>query len=200
MGLEFKQLHPNVTRLQLSQRQVDTVTWRVSKQFYQHLNKKFWEELIAQFPLIQHGSHRNGRVQQFFFSEGKCLSSRCLATIRGGTQTEPYTLLWYNLDRIENDVSNNSSTVVCILCSGNVFTEPLPSNDMRATHTDRDWCEGFMKYAAEMDSDAMILVHTKFHKDCCFTFRKSFHVSIRLAMGISTEIAIAEVIGLLLTN
>jgi hypothetical protein len=28
-------------------------------------NKKFWEELIAYFPLIWHKPHRKGRVQQF---------------------------------------------------------------------------------------------------------------------------------------
>jgi hypothetical protein len=53
-------------------------------------NKKFWEELIAYFPLVGHRPHRKRRVQQFLY---------CM----------------------------------CIRCRGNVFTEPLPSND---THTD----------------------------------------------------------------
>jgi hypothetical protein len=31
------------------------------------MNKKFWEELVANFPLIWHGSHRKRRFQQFFY-------------------------------------------------------------------------------------------------------------------------------------
>jgi hypothetical protein len=46
-------------------------------------NKKFWEELMAYFPLIQHGPHRKRHLQQFLFPAGTCLPSRCLATIRG---------------------------------------------------------------------------------------------------------------------
>jgi hypothetical protein len=56
-------------------------------------NNKFWEELIAYFPLIRHKPHRKGRVQQFIYR-------------------------W-----------------VFIRCGGNVFTEPLPSND-RGMHID----------------------------------------------------------------
>jgi hypothetical protein len=52
------------------------------------INKKFWEQLIACFPLIRHGPQRKRRAQQLFY---------CYVRIR---------------------------------CCGNVFTEPLPSNDM----------------------------------------------------------------------
>jgi hypothetical protein len=52
-------------------------------------NKKFWEELIAYFPLTRHGPHRKRRVQQFFYR------------------------------------------FMSVRCRGNVFTELLPSNDMR---------------------------------------------------------------------
>jgi predicted metallo-beta-lactamase superfamily hydrolase len=60
-------------------------------------NKKFWEEVIAYFPLIQHGPHgkRNNFVdthRQTYRQQGNhiihtqeavgILSSRCLATIR----------------------------------------------------------------------------------------------------------------------
>jgi hypothetical protein len=31
-----------------------------------NINKKLLDELIAYFPLTQHGSHRKRRVQQFF--------------------------------------------------------------------------------------------------------------------------------------
>jgi hypothetical protein len=50
------------------------------------LNKKFWEKLIAYFPL-------------------------------------------YDTDRIENDSAKCLYSCVCICCCGNVFNEPLPSND-----------------------------------------------------------------------
>jgi hypothetical protein len=39
------------------------------------------------------------------------------------------------------------------------FTEPLPNNDRRDTHTDTQTDgEGFMKYAVEMGSVAMIYI------------------------------------------
>jgi hypothetical protein len=42
---------------------------------------------------------------------------------------------------------------MCILCRGDFFTEPLPS-DYRGIH--RDWWEEFMKYNVEIDSGAVI--------------------------------------------
>jgi hypothetical protein len=38
------------------------------------------------------------------------------------------------------------------------FTEPLPSNDKRITHTHTNCREGFKKYAVEMGSVAMIYI------------------------------------------
>jgi hypothetical protein len=61
---------------------------------------------------------------------------------------------------------------VCIHCSGKVFTEPLPSNDRgiftetllsnaRGTRIYRHRLrEGFMKYAVEMGSDAIIYIQS----------------------------------------
>jgi hypothetical protein len=67
--------------------------------FWIHNNKKFWEELIAYFPLIRHGPHRKQRVHpavllllHVFIAAGKSLSSRCLATI-GGIQIQAHTLM-----------------------------------------------------------------------------------------------------------
>jgi hypothetical protein len=69
----------------------------------------------------------------------------------------PTHLLWYGMDSIENDASNNS-IIACIRCHGSVSTEPLPSNDKWIhIHTDR-W-EGFMKYAVKMGSGAMIYTY-----------------------------------------
>jgi hypothetical protein len=98
------------------------------------VNKKFWEELITYFSLIQHGSYRKWCLQQFFVATGTCLPRHCLATIGGYTQTDPYTLRWYDMDFTENDTSNNSSIAACICCCGNVFTELLPSNNKGDTH------------------------------------------------------------------
>jgi hypothetical protein len=75
---------------------------------------------------------------------------------QGDTQTDPQTFLWYDMDRTENEASNYSSVVACIRCGVNVFTEPLPSNDRRDTHTDTGRWEGFMKHAVEMDPSAKI--------------------------------------------
>jgi hypothetical protein len=54
-------------------------------------NKKFWEERIAYFPLIQYGSHRKRPVQQFFYcyvcirDAVTFLPNRYLTTIEGYT-------------------------------------------------------------------------------------------------------------------
>jgi hypothetical protein len=93
-------------------------------------SKKFWEELIAYFPLIRHGPHRKRRLQQFFVAAGTSLPSCYLATIDGYVYT-PTDSPWYDTDRIENDASNNSSIIARIRCRGNVFTEPLPSTEGR---------------------------------------------------------------------
>jgi hypothetical protein len=45
------------------------------------------------------------------------------------TQRDSQTSLWYDTDRMENDESKNPSIVACILCRGNAFTCPLPSNN-----------------------------------------------------------------------
>jgi hypothetical protein len=55
--------------------------------------KKFWEELITCYSLIRHEPHRRRHVQHFSvvacvsIAAVLCLPSRCIATIRGNTQT-----------------------------------------------------------------------------------------------------------------
>jgi hypothetical protein len=49
---------------------------------------------------------------------------------------------------------------VYIRCCGNVFTEPLPSNDMGYIYRHTDWWEGLMKHAVKMASGAMIYLPT----------------------------------------
>jgi hypothetical protein len=46
---------------------------------------------------------------------------------------------------------------VCILCCGNVFTEPLPRK-VRRLQRHTNWWEVFMKYAAEMGLGAMMYI------------------------------------------
>jgi hypothetical protein len=52
-------------------------------------NKKFWEELIAYFPLIRHGPHTKRGVQQFFYC-CMCCSGNVFTEMIGKThrQTE----------------------------------------------------------------------------------------------------------------
>jgi hypothetical protein len=44
---------------------------------------KFYEELIASFPVIWLGPYRKQRLKQFFFVAGICLPNCCLATVWG---------------------------------------------------------------------------------------------------------------------
>jgi hypothetical protein len=77
---------------------------------------------------------------------------------RAGLDAEEYTkifgLCWgTDIHRIENDAPNNSSL------RGNVFMEPLPSNDSRGcTCRHTDWWEEFMKSAIEMGSGEVIYI------------------------------------------
>jgi hypothetical protein len=114
--------------------------------------KKFWEALIPYFPFIWHERIEN--------DASKNLPTRCLAMIGGHRlwQTDQQTLFWYDTDRKEKDASNNYYISECILCRGNVFTEPLPSNDRGYTYGYGDWWKRFMKYAIQMGSGVMICI------------------------------------------
>jgi hypothetical protein len=103
--------------------------------------EKFWEELIAYFPLTLYGPYRKWHLQQFYVAAGASLASCYLATIRGYEDRRTDT------DRIENDASNNFIVVFvavgrclqsrCLAMKGGMlFTEPLASNDRRDTHAD----------------------------------------------------------------
>jgi hypothetical protein len=77
---------------------------------------------------------------------------------RAGSDAELYRKIsWLccatDTDRKEDDASNNSS-----MC-GNVFMEPLPSNDSRGyTYRHTKLVEEFMKYAVEMGSGEVIYI------------------------------------------
>jgi hypothetical protein len=91
----------------------------------------------------------------FFFKKREKDTKR--VTRSSGKIHQP-NFLSYDMNRIERDVSNNSSTFVYIRSCGNVFTEPLPSDDKWHIHRHEDCREGFMKYATEIGSDVMIYI------------------------------------------
>jgi hypothetical protein len=81
--------------------------------------KKFWK--IAYVLLIRHGPHRKRHFQQFFFAGGGGGLPSCNLTNIEDTQA--YT---------QTQASKNS-VVACVHSRGNVFTEPLRSNERRKT-------------------------------------------------------------------
>jgi hypothetical protein len=87
-------------------------------------NKKFSEELIACFPLVQLGLHRKRHLQQLFVAAKTSYPSVTWQR-EGDTQTD-----------LQTHASNNSYNVAFIHFRGNVFSEPFPSNDRRNTHAD----------------------------------------------------------------
>jgi hypothetical protein len=71
--------------------------------------------------------------------------------------TNRATFLRYDTGRIENDPSNNSSIVACVFVTAVTFLlTRFPAAMGEYTHRHTDWWEGFMKYAVEMGSGAMI--------------------------------------------
>jgi hypothetical protein len=139
-----------------------------------HLHKKFWEELTSYFPLKRHWPHGKRPLQQFFVAAGKCIQTRCLATI-WDTQTAPQTLLWWNIDRIQKTrptillllrvfvaVGTCLPSRCLALKGGLKLTEPLPSNDRRDTHIDTR-TEGRDLWSTPLRC-ARLPWYTKFHK------------------------------------
>jgi hypothetical protein len=107
-------------------------------------NKKFWEELIAYFPLITRTAYRK-MPRKMFRCRGNVLTELLPSNDRSKhRQTHRHT-------------SNDTSIVGYIYCRWNVFFEPLPSHKGRDTYRHTNWRERFMKYAFEMSSCAIIL-------------------------------------------
>jgi hypothetical protein len=124
-------------------------------------NKKFCDELITCFPLIHHGLHRKRCHQQFFIAAGTCLRSSCLAVIVGDTDSPlvrhgpyrkwraqqffyccVYSLPW---ERVHQALQRWQGG-----------RESPPPHTRAQRERERDWQEGFMKYAVGMGSGAMI--------------------------------------------
>jgi hypothetical protein len=99
------------------------------------VNKKFWKELIAYFPLTGHGPHRKRRLQQLFAAAGPYLPSYYLATTGEYTNTrvQQFFLLCVFV-AVRTCLPSR-----CLAMKGGIhFAEPLSSNDRRDTHTQTD--------------------------------------------------------------
>jgi hypothetical protein len=133
--------------------------YNIKRSGMMNVSKKFWEELIAYFPLIRHGPYRKRRLQQFFVPAGTSLPSCYLATIgrythrhtdssmiRHGPHTKRRVQYFFLFQRaFVAAVTRLLSRCLAPKVEIN-FTEPLPCNDRRdirtVTQTDgRDlWC------------------------------------------------------------
>jgi hypothetical protein len=86
-----------------------------------------------------------------------CFPRRCLKMTGG--YTDPQTLIWYDTDRIDNDAINNPSIVAYNRCGGNVFIQPLRSNDEGIHIQTHILMGGIYKIRHWGDSPAMIYIH-----------------------------------------
>jgi hypothetical protein len=125
------------------------------------LSKKFWEKLIAYFPLIRYVPHRKRRFQKFFVSAGTCLSSRCLAAIGGYTDiTTDSPLIWQG--------PHGKWRVQQFFCC---CVYPLPqecffrSCCLATIHIQTCTLMGVICEVSRWDELRCHDIHTKFHKD-----------------------------------
>jgi hypothetical protein len=114
-----------------------------------HSEKQKLQEILGRsnrlFPFIWSWLHSNDASNRFFLDAGESLSRCYLAAIRGHTDRSTVTR-----------VQQFFYCCVCIHCRGNIFAEPLPSNERRDTYRDTDWWDGFVRDAVEMGSDITI--------------------------------------------
>jgi hypothetical protein len=93
----------------------DSERW--TKRGCNNVKRQVLEELIEYFRVIRHGPHRKRSLQIFFVA----------------AEHLHWVLNWQRYDDTQTNALNNSSMVAYILCWGNLFTEPLPSNERRDT-------------------------------------------------------------------
>jgi hypothetical protein len=118
--------------------------------------KKFWEELIAHFPLMRYRAHRNRRLQQIFVGVGTSLSSCYVVTTGIHRQTHRHTNQTILLLLRAFFAAGIYLLSRCLARKGGIhFTEPLPSSG-RGIYIQTDWWKGFVKYVVEMGSSTMI--------------------------------------------
>jgi hypothetical protein len=132
--------------------------------------KKCWEELIAYFPLIRHGLHRKRRLQQLFVAVGTSLPGCYLATIGAYTgrpidspfiKHEPHRK-WSVQKFLYYRVYSLPRERVCRAVAQHRMVGYTLQNCclaiIRGIQRRTDWWEGFLKYAVEMGSVAMIYI------------------------------------------
>jgi hypothetical protein len=113
--------------------------------------------------LVRHGPVGIQHLKQFCLAAGTSLPSCYLATTGGYTGIPTDSHLIKHGPHRKSRVQHNSSIVACIHYRGNVFPEPLPSNDRRDTHTDTK-TDGWILWSTPLRW-AQVPWYTKFHKD-----------------------------------
>jgi hypothetical protein len=114
--------------------------------FKTHLHRMYGAlpPLIELWPHVIHicrhsWLHVSGYLSAFFFRLNHWSRNRN----KFWEELTPYLLLIRHGPN-KNEATNNFH-IVAIRFRGTVFTQPLPSNDRRDTHSDTDWWEGFTK-------------------------------------------------------
>jgi hypothetical protein len=79
LGLKYSSQHPVLKYIQFM------FFPQFERQRFTPIKRKFWEEIIAYFPLIPYRPHRKRRLQKFFFAAGTSLPNCFLLTVRGYT-------------------------------------------------------------------------------------------------------------------
>jgi hypothetical protein len=113
---------------------------RSRSQWEDNVNKKFWEELVAYFSFIRHGSHRKRRAQQFFYCY---LCIHC----RGNVFTDPLpgNEAWIHIQThrlmgmiYEDVVEMDSGVMTCIPSFMNIGSDV------------QKWIRGFHRHTESM--------------------------------------------------
>jgi hypothetical protein len=95
------------------------------------------ESRLSSYSLSLYWLNSSKKVQKTSsIQESALLLSNNKQEVLGRTNHLPTFL--QDMDHTENDVSNNSSIVLCICCHGNVSTKTLPSKG-RGIHRHTDW-------------------------------------------------------------
>jgi hypothetical protein len=136
-------------------------------------NMKFWEELLAYFPFVQHGLHMISLTILHCHVSMKLLPSNNRGIHRQThrlsfdktwtTQKMTCTIILLLLHVFI--VMGTCSLSHCLATKGGIqFTKPLPSNDRRDTHTDTQ-TDGGIYEVCLWDWLRCHDRHTKFHKN-----------------------------------
>jgi hypothetical protein len=121
--------------------------------------KKLWEELIVYFSLIEYGSHRKWRLQQFFDASTTFLQSGCLTMMGGYTHSR--TLVWYMKWAVQVTMSQ---IILLLLLLFVAAAASLPSRSL-ATYTYTHRLMGGIYEVRRWDGLSCYDTHTKFYEE-----------------------------------